>query len=120
MTGLTEALAEFIRAKTLQDLPPGGLDEAKKAIADTFAIMLAGAGSEVAPPLLRYAEQRGERGASPLLGSGRRASREMAALINGSFGHALDFDGVLSMMPAHPSAVILQALFADPYVCEAI
>ena len=56
MTGLTEALAEFIQAKTLQDLPPD----------------------------------------------------------------ALDFDGVLSMMPAHPSAVILQALFADPYVCEAI
>jgi 2-methylcitrate dehydratase PrpD len=113
MTGLTEALAEFIHAKTLQDLPPDALDKAKKAIADTFAAMLAGAGSEVAPPLLRYAEQSGERGASPILGSGRTASPEMAALVNGTFGHALDFDDVLSMMPAHPSAVILPALFAD-------
>ena len=33
----------------------------------------------------------------------------MAALVNGTFGHALDFDDVLSMMPAHPSAVILPA-----------
>src|SRR5215475_1165293 len=52
MTGLTAALAEFIHVKTLDDVPPEALDKAKKAIADTFAVMLAGAGSEVAPPLL--------------------------------------------------------------------
>jgi 2-methylcitrate dehydratase PrpD len=114
MTGLTAALAEFIRAKTLQDVPPAALDKAKKAIADTFAVILAGAGSEVAPPLLRYVEHTGDSGASPLLGSGRTASPEMAALVNGTFGHALDFDDVLSLMPAHPSAVILPALIANP------
>jgi 2-methylcitrate dehydratase PrpD len=113
MLGLTEALAAFIQAKTLQDVPVDALDRAKKAIADTFAVMLAGAGSEVAPPLLRYAEQTGECGTSPILGTGKTASPEMAALVNGTFGHALDFDDVLSMMPAHPSAVILPALCAD-------
>ncbi|HEX9870866.1 MAG TPA: MmgE/PrpD family protein, partial [Candidatus Tectomicrobia bacterium] len=71
MRGLTEALAEFIQAKTLQDVPSDALDKAKKAIADTFAVMLAGAGSEVAPPLLRYAEQAGACGTSPILGTGR-------------------------------------------------
>jgi len=114
MTGLTAALAAFIHEKTLDDLPREALDKAKKAIADTFAVMLAGAGSEVAPPLLRYVEQSGERGASPILGSGRTTSPELAALVNGTFGHALDFDDVLSMMPAHPSAVILPALCAAP------
>jgi 2-methylcitrate dehydratase PrpD len=113
MTGLTEALAQFIHDKTLQDFPPEALDRAKKALADTFAVMLAGAGSEVAPPLLRYIEQSGDSGASPILGSGRTVSAEMAALVNGTFGHALDFDDVLSMMPAHPSAVILPSLIAD-------
>jgi 2-methylcitrate dehydratase PrpD len=49
----------------------------------------------------------------PRKGSGRTVSPEMAALVNGTFGHALDFDDVLSMMPAHPSAVILPALIAD-------
>jgi 2-methylcitrate dehydratase PrpD len=115
MIGLTEALAEFIQANGLQNLPPEALDKAKKAIADTFAAVLAGAGSEVAPPLLRYVEQAGEQGASPILGSGRAVSPEMAALVNGTFGHALDFDDVLSLMPAHPSAVILPALIADPW-----
>ncbi len=114
MTGLTAALAEFIQMKALHDFPPDALDKAKKAIADTFAVMLAGAGSEVAPPLLRYVELTGERGTSPILGTGKTTSPEMAALVNGTFGHALDFDDVLSMMPAHPSAVILPALFADP------
>jgi 2-methylcitrate dehydratase PrpD len=112
MTGLTAALAEFIHVKTLGDVPPEALDKAKKAIADTFAVILAGAGSEVAPPLLRYVGQSGESGASPILGSGRTASPEMAALVNGTFGHALDFDDVLSLMPAHPSAVIIPALCA--------
>jgi 2-methylcitrate dehydratase PrpD len=114
MRGLTEALADFIHATTLQDAPPDAIDKAKKAIADTFAVMLAGAGSEVAPALLRYVAQAGERGTTPILGTGTTASPEMAALVTGTFGHALDFDDVLSMMPAHPSAVILPALCADP------
>ncbi len=59
MTGLTEALPTFIHATALNDFPPEALDKAKKAIADTFAAILAGAGSEVAPPLLRYVEQTG-------------------------------------------------------------
>jgi 2-methylcitrate dehydratase PrpD len=118
MRGLTEALAQFIQDKTLQDVPSEALDKAKKAIADTFAVILAGAGSEVAPPLLRYAAESGEKGLSPLLGSGRTASAEMAALVNGTFGHALDFDDVLSMMPAHPSAVILSALCANPQLSK--
>jgi len=113
MSGLTEALAQFIQTKTLEDLPVGALDKAKKALADTCAVILAGAGSEVAPPLLRYIEQTGDSGASPILGHDRTVSAEMAALVNGTFGHALDFDDVLSMMPAHPSAVILPALTAD-------
>jgi 2-methylcitrate dehydratase PrpD len=113
MTGLTESLAEFIHAKTLRDFPPEAFERAKKAVTDTFAVMLAGAGGEVAPPLLRYVEQSGEQGGSPILGTDRTASPEMAALVNGTFGHALDFDDVLSMMPAHPSAVILPALLAD-------
>jgi 2-methylcitrate dehydratase PrpD len=113
MSGLTATLAAFIHDKTLDDVPVAAFDKAKKAIADTFAVILAGAGSEVALPLLRYVEQSGERGASPILGSGRAASPEVAALVNGTFGHALDFDDVLSMMPAHPSAVILPALCAD-------
>ncbi|MCW5605877.1 MAG: MmgE/PrpD family protein, partial [Burkholderiales bacterium] len=113
MPGLTEGITRFIRDKSLDNCPPDAVDKAKKVIADTVAVILAGAGSEVAPPLLAYLRLSGESGTSPILGTAATGSAEMAALVNGTFGHALDFDDVLSMMPAHPSAVIFAALCAD-------
>ena len=112
MPGLTESIARFIADAQLQRMPGAAPEKAKKVIADTFAAIVAGAGSEVAEPLLRYLEASGDTGGTPLLGTNVRASREGAALVNGTFGHALDFDDVLSMMPAHPSAVILGALLS--------
>jgi 2-methylcitrate dehydratase PrpD len=111
--GLTETVARFIERSTLRDMPAEASGKAKKVIADTFAVILAGAGSEVAEPLLRYVRESGDTGHTPLLGTNVTASRETAALVNGTFGHALDFDDVLSMMPAHPSAVILAAMLAS-------
>ena len=113
MSGLTDILARFIGEKSLRDLPEGAVDRAKRVIADTFAVVLAGSAAEVSAPLLRYLERSREAGGSPILGTARTATPEVAALINGAFGHALDFDDVLSMMPAHPSAVILAALCAS-------
>ncbi len=110
--GLTETIAKFIESSSLDVIPPVTLDKAKKAIADTFAVILAGAGAEVSPPLLRYVRDFAEAGSSPILGTGVTASPQTAALVNGTFGHALDFDDVLTMMPAHPSAIILSALCA--------
>ncbi len=110
--GLTETVARFIAQSGLSDMPSEAPEKAKKVIADTFAVILAGAGSEVAEPLLRYVRESGDSGRTPLLGTNVTASRETAALVNGTFGHALDFDDVLSMMPAHPSAVILAAMLA--------
>src|SRR4030095_13718153 len=48
MAGATETIASFIARTSLADLPPETVEKAKKAIADTFAVILAGAGSEVA------------------------------------------------------------------------
>jgi len=113
---LTEGIARFIQNNSLADYPDGVVEKTKKIIVDTFAAILSGAGSEVAAPLLDYARksaQAGESGRSPVWGTSQRCSAETAALVNGSFGHALDFDDVLSMMPAHPSAVIIPALCAD-------
>jgi 2-methylcitrate dehydratase PrpD len=112
MSGLTAGVARFISEKSLADCPDGALDKAKKVIVDTFAAILSGAGSEVAPPLLDYLRKSGESGSLPVLGTAERCNADTAALINGTFGHALDFDDVLSMMPAHPSAVIIPALCA--------
>ena len=109
----TAVVAAFIHDTKLSALPADTVPKAKKAIADTFAAILSGAGSEVAGPLLRYLEVSRAPGDVPLLGTGLTAAPETAALVNGTVGHALDYDDVLSMMPAHPSAVILAAVLAS-------
>ena len=48
-----------------------------------------------------------------ILGTTTRATPEYAALANGTLSAALEFDDVLSMMPGHPSAVVMGALCAD-------
>ena len=111
--GATATIADFIVKTTAADFPAGSDENAIKVIVDTFAVILAGVSSEVAEPLQRYLEMSGESGTSPILGTGRTASPETAALINGTYGHSLDYDDVLSMIPAHPSAVILSALLAS-------
>ncbi|MDB5811215.1 MAG: mmgE/PrpD family protein [Betaproteobacteria bacterium] len=111
--GATAAIAAFIANTSTRDFPAALNDKAKKAIADTFAVMIAGAGSEVAEPLRRYLELAHAPGTAPILGTGTTAAPETAALINGTYGHALDYDDVLSLMPAHPSAVIVAALLAS-------
>ena len=113
MAGLTERLSRLIVERRLEDFPEGTIAKALKVLADTFAVILSGVGSEVEEPLLAYLDHSDEQGITPILGTGRTASASMSALINGTFGHALDFDDVLSMMPAHPSAIIVAALMAD-------
>src|SRR5687767_14740726 len=113
MMGATERVASFIHRTALDAMPGEAVAKAKKALADTFAVILAGAGSEVAAPLRRYMKASRAAGTAPVLGTGLSASPEIAALVNGTFGHALDYDDVLSMMPAHPSAVIVPALLAS-------
>jgi 2-methylcitrate dehydratase PrpD len=112
-TQATQTIVEFIHRSSVADFPEHAIEKSKKVIADTVAAILSGANSEVTEPLLAYLKISGESGDSPIIGTAERSSAEMAALINGSFGHALDFDDVLSMMPAHPSAIIVAALFAD-------
>jgi 2-methylcitrate dehydratase PrpD len=109
---LTEALARFAVETPAADIPDAAYDKAAKAIMDTVGCMLAGSVADVSAPLLRYLDQIDGEGTRPVLATGRTAPAEVSAMINGTFGHALDFDDVLSMMPAHPSTVVLPALFA--------
>ena len=111
--GATATIAKFIAATSTRDFPAESTEKAKKAIADTFAVIIAGAGSEVAQPLRKYLAAAHAPGAVPILGTDMTAAPETAALINGTYGHALDYDDVLSIMPAHPSAVIVAALLAS-------
>ena len=112
MPGLTESIGRFVASAERSAFSPIATENSKRVLADTFAVIVAGAGSEVAEPLKRYAERCASTGPSPILGTSMRVPMEISALVNGTFGHALDFDDVLTMMPGHPSAIIMAALLA--------
>ena len=111
---LSLGLAEFIKSADISDAGPDAVELAKRVIADTVAVIMSGAGSDVAPPMLRYVSRMG-MGSVPLIGTTEHASAPVAALVGGTFGAALDFDDVLSMMPGQPAAVIMPALIAQSY-----
>lgn len=114
---ITQRLADFVASAPIG--APIGPQEAtltataRRIVIDTFGAILSGAGGEAAPALLAYAERTGAAARVPVLGTGLRTSAEIAAMIHGTFGHALEFDDVFSMMPGHPAAVILAALLGD-------
>jgi 2-methylcitrate dehydratase PrpD len=111
--GLTESVAEFVANTHSGDFPPEAIEKAQRVVTDTFGCIVAGAGSETAEPLLRYVSRAGAHGDRAVLGTSLRTSAELAAMLNGTFGHSLDFDDVLTMMPGHPSAIVVSALIAS-------
>lgn len=114
MTELSRGLSAFVVTADSGEAGPDATDLAKRVIVDTVAVILSGAGSDVAPPMLAHAARMGA-GSVPLLGTDRAASPVMAALVGGTFAAALDFDDVLSMMPGHPAAVIMPAIIAQAF-----
>lgn len=110
---LSEELARFIASAEYRALPPEAVLQAKRAILDTLGVALAGcrqAGSRI---LAGQARPAGDAETSAaVLGWPLRAAPAEAALVNGAFAHALDYDDVSYSMRGHPSAPLLPAALA--------
>ena len=50
MTGLTESIARFIAGAGEHNLPDVAIESSKRVLADTFAVILAGAGTGKSGP----------------------------------------------------------------------
>jgi 2-methylcitrate dehydratase PrpD len=118
--GATRAVARFIGATTFASIPEPVREAARKTIADTVAVFLAGSGGDVVPPLRAYLKRNPAPGPAPVIGWGTTTTPEVAAMVNGTLGHALDYDEVTTLYPAHPSAPILAALLScqEPAVLD--
>jgi 2-methylcitrate dehydratase PrpD len=90
---ITRAVADFIASVQLADFPPESLDIGKRCIIDGLGVMLAGS---VQPAACIVAELSAAADSKPeATAFGRqpfRAGAALTALINGTAGHALDWD----------------------------
>ena len=60
----------------------------------------------------RYSEETGGNPDATIIGFDRKTTAPLAALVNGTFAHALDFDDSNDSLMGHPSGVILATVLA--------
>src|SRR5215207_5490957 len=106
---LTQDLGRVAAGLSFEKLPAEAVEIARTGFIDTIATMIAGA-HDPAPQLLRQGLAPAP-GAASLYFSGETATAPEAALINGTAGHALDYDDVGCR--GHVSTVLVPAILAE-------
>ena len=108
---VTRNLAEWIAASN--DPPPTRARRAAShAILDWVGVTLAAAGDPELRPLLAEAKEQAGTGGAPVLVASDHYPPAVAARINGTASHLLDFDDVNTRMRGHPTVAILPAIWA--------
>ncbi|NEU58673.1 MmgE/PrpD family protein [Halorussus sp. MSC15.2] len=115
--GETHTLAEFAANATFEDVPDEIVAEAKRAIRDYVGVALYGSQHGVGERISTYVDRcmTGEEAA--VLGRGA-ASPPGAALANGAFGHAIDYDDTFESIVIHPTSPVFPAALAGVQVAD--
>jgi 2-methylcitrate dehydratase PrpD len=111
MAGVTRELAAFVGQAPAGCASPRAAEVVKQAVLDLFGVIVAGSGEEPGRLALRYARSQGAPGPAAVLGGGTRLAPSLAALVNGTAGHALDYDDI-GLGAGHISVAIAPAVFA--------
>ncbi|MGM0717446.1 MAG: MmgE/PrpD family protein, partial [Halobacteriota archaeon] len=107
----TAALAKFVAESSLDDVPEPVREKATEAIADLVGVAIYGSHHEVGEKVASYVETASPGTDATVLGRGT-ASPSGAALANGSFGHAVDFDDTFESIVLHPTSPVFCAALA--------
>jgi 2-methylcitrate dehydratase PrpD len=105
---LTRDLGTFVAGLRFEQLPAGATAVIRRGFTDLVGCMIAGR-NDAAPQILRDALQPREGGAT-LMFTGIGATLPEAVLINGTAGHALDYDD--ARLRGHVSAALVPAILA--------
>ncbi len=110
---VTDAVARFALGIDLSLDAPGELfDRATRAVIDTVGVAIAARND---PSFLILAQTLGAgeaSGEATVFPSRTRTTAARAAFLNGTAGHALDYDDVADEIKGHPSIVLVSTLLA--------
>lgn len=114
---VTRAIAEFVVTAPAHPLDADSERMAVRAFIDTIGVAVAGAHEPVVRStrnvLLPGSGHGTAKHGATLLTTGEKAPAAQAAMVNGTAGHALDFDDHLSDVNGHPSVVLVPAILAS-------
>lgn len=109
---LTLEIARRANALRYEHFPLDALRWAKIAITDMVGCALAGAREDTTEKLLHALATSSDAGPCSVIGRSERLGSLDAALVNGTSGHALDFDDTSKSLAGHPTVIILPAALA--------
>ena len=106
---MTKALAQF---SLLESPDQSALSVLQLSLLDWLTVAIAGKQEPVAGSVRALAVEEAGKEQSSLVGSPLKVPARMAAMVNGTIGHALDYDDTHFAHIGHPSTVILPAVLA--------
>jgi len=104
----TRDLARFGSALSYEDLPQDVIERIKLCVLDSIGCTLFGATLPWTKKLADFALSEGTRPAASLIGMGHKTSVSLAALVNGTGGHAFELDDI------HKESIIHMGSLATP------
>lgn len=115
---LTAILGEFVSRTRFEDIPAEALAIAKQGIADCVGVMLAGSSEPAVDAVSKAFDCDVSGGGSSLCFGSQRVPAPVAAWVNGTAAHVLDYDDV-ALKGSHPSAVLVPAILAEAQALDA-
>lgn len=109
---LAVRLADYALGINLQTIPEDVLVRARHCLLDWLGVTLAGAGEALSRIVREEAADEGGRGEATIFGTSLRLPVAQAAFVNGTAGHALDYDDVIEAMWGHPTVGVAPVVFA--------
>ncbi len=111
----TEKLSKFIAETDFEYIPKEAVHVAKKAILDWAGVTIAGSNEPVTRILAEQVKRMGAIGEAGVICRAFRTSSDLAAWVNGTASHALDYDDTFPNAAGynfHPTVPILSAVLA--------
>ncbi|MCL8209141.1 MAG: MmgE/PrpD family protein [Actinomycetia bacterium] len=112
MEAWTERVAEWATAVGPETMPAGLPEVFRRAVLDTLACMIAGTQEAPGRILREWVREEGGAPEARVVGEVTRVPAPAAAWVNGTLGHALDYDDVNGAVHGHPSTVVVPAVLA--------
>ena len=104
MTDLTKIFSDFVSQATLQNFNDEMIFFSKMSMIDWCSVAYAAKEEPVSKIVNKLIEDEQTIGQSKLISSGKEVSAKSAAFVNGTIGHALDYDDTHFLFTGHPTA----------------
>ncbi|MEA3157513.1 MAG: hypothetical protein QOK44_5102 [Betaproteobacteria bacterium] len=98
-----EQLVAFISRTLEREVPATVIDAARRALVDFLGVAIGASGDAPVRPVRSMAESWNAAGNARIF-LGRQTAPAVAALVNGTMAHAMDYDDTHPMGAGHPSA----------------